>query len=178
MNHLDSIIVFDAQQRKTRIKSKHYRYPEREKHPEQDKIDGGGHSKNLYPDQDYEDQVTKCKASKTLFTDKHFLPSNRLLTPAVQGSGSAIEWLRPGEICKKMKYSSPRLFSEKRNRFDINQGEVGDCWFLAALAQLAEKDKCFNRVVPEGQGFGAGYVGIFRFRFFRLVCLVHAYLDI
>ena len=56
----------------------------------------------------------------------------------------------------------------KRDRFDINQGEIGDCWFLAALANLAENEDCFNRVVLEGQSFNEGeYAGIFRFRFYR-----------
>ena len=165
----NNIIVFDSEKRKSRIKSKHYRYPVRGIQPQLDKIDIGGHSRNLYPDQDYKQMVKKHKASSTLFNDIHFPASNGIMTQAMQGCGSTIEWLRPGEICKKMKYPSPKMDLHKRNRFDINQGEVGDCWFLAALAQLAEKGKCFNRIVPEGQGFENDYVGIFRFRFFRQV---------
>ena len=167
VNHLErhNIIVFDSEQRNTQIKSKHYRYPEREN--QQQNKTNGGNSKNLYPDQDYDHLVTRHKASKTLFDDKHFPASNSLLTQAMQGRGSSIEWLRPREICKKMSYPSPRMVDHKRNRFDINQGEVGDCWFLAALAQLAEKEKCFKRVVPEGQEFDKDYVGVFRFSFFR-----------
>ena len=60
------------------------------------------------------------------------------------------------------------MYAGERDRFDINQGEIGDCWFLAALANLAEDDDAFQRVVPRGQGFGRGqYTGMFRFRFFR-----------
>ena len=59
------------------------------------------------------------------------------------------------------------MFVGKRDRFDINQGEIGDCWFLAALSNLAEDSEAFNRVVPGNQVFKDGYTGIFRFRFFR-----------
>ena len=80
------------------------------------------------------------------------------------------------EICKRQGLSPPVLFGEKRNRFDINQGDIGDCWFLAALANLAENDPAFQRVVPDGQGFDEDqYSGAFRFRFYRLnrFCLQH-----
>ena len=54
------------------------------------------------------------------------------------------------------------------DRFDTNQGILGDCWYLAALANLAEDEEGFRRVVPENQGFSDGsYAGIFRFRFYR-----------
>ena len=61
----------------------------------------------------------------------------------------------------------PAMIVGERDRFDINQGEIGDCWFLAALANLADDEESFDRVVPQGQGFGSTYCGIFRFRFFR-----------
>ena len=69
------------------------------------------------------------------------------------------------------------MYVRERDRFDINQGEIGDCWFLAALANLADDDEAFNRVVPSGQGFGSGYCGIFRFRFFRFGKWVEVVVD-
>ena len=43
------------------------------------------------------------------------------------------------------------MFVGATNRFDINQGEIGNCWFLAALANLVENRRAFDRVVPANQ---------------------------
>jgi hypothetical protein len=114
--------------------------------------------RNLYPDQDYSSLVRKLSRGE-LFEDKHFdFRRQDLLAKA----GSNIAWQRPGEIA-----SQPYFVVGKRDRFDINQGEVGNCWFLSSLANLAENKECFARVVPAGQDFDKEYRGIFRFRFFR-----------
>jgi len=84
--------------------------------------------------------------------------------------------LRPYEI-SGMK--SPEFVKGKIERFDVNQGEVGNCWFLSALANLAENRRCFDRVVPSGQSFRKDekYRGIFRFRFFRFNQWVEVVVD-
>ncbi len=84
------------------------------------------------------------------------------------------------EICQKMNPpKDPRFFVDEFDRFDINQGEIGNCWFLAALANLAENEKCFGRVVPASQGFDldGGYTGAFRFRFWRFDHWVEVVVD-
>ena len=52
-------------------------------------------------------------------------------------------------------------------RFDINQGELGDCWFLAPLSSLAENSHFMDRVLPAEQSFDKNYHGVFRFMFHR-----------
>ena len=69
------------------------------------------------------------------------------------------------------------MFVGDADRFDINQGEIGNCWFLAAVANLAENKTLFNRVVPPGQDFDSDYAGIFRFRFWRFGEWVEVVID-
>ena len=108
----------------------------------------------LYPDQDYHSLVESQQEG--LFEDEHF--SKALNKPD-------IEWLRPHQISTK---AEPEFVVGNRDRFDVNQGELADCWFLASLANLVENRECFDRVVPQNQDFKDNYKGIFRFRFFRL----------
>lgn len=41
---------------------------------------------------------------------------------------------------------------------------VGDCWLLAAVANLTLNERLFSQVVPTDQGFKDKYCGIFHFR--------------
>ena len=68
------------------------------------------------------------------------------------------------EIC-----SRPKLFVGGTNRFDVNQGDIGNCWFLAAMANLVENKALFDKVMPKDQpDFDSGrYCGLFKFRFWR-----------
>jgi calpain len=132
---------------------------------------------NLRRDQDYMTLARQCRQSGRLWEDSAFPASSKVLTDGNmivsyfgrrQVRDDEIQWLRPRDICKAMNLNiGPAMIVGERDRFDINQGEIGDCWFLAALANLADNEEMFDRVVPSGQGFDSNYCGIFRFRFFR-----------
>ncbi|XP_058831659.1 calpain-B-like isoform X2 [Topomyia yanbarensis] len=111
--------------------------------------------------QDFYELRDRCLRSRTLFEDPEF-PSN---SSSLSFSGeyrSNIKWLRPSEISKDAVF-----FENSYSRFDINQGELGDCWLLAAAANLTQDPVLFTRVVPEDNSFRENYAGIFHFRFWR-----------
>ena len=97
------------------------------------------------PDQKYKKIKRSCKRADKLFEDEKFPASNSLLSGnsertfsyfGQRWNCSDIRWLRPHEICKNDSDSPPKMIVGERDRFDINQGEIGDCWFLAPLASL------------------------------------------
>jgi len=131
---------------------------------------------NFNADQKYNKIRSSCWWSGNLFEDENFPASSAALSGTEAQSFSyfgqrwncsEIKWLRPHEICENMEGLEPKMIVGERDRFDINQGEIGDCWFLAPLASLAENQFYFEKVVPNGQDFDRNYYGVFRFRFYR-----------
>lgn len=57
-----------------------------------------------------------------------------------------ITWLRPWEITPDAK-----LITDGTTRFDINQGRIGNCWFISAVAGLTSNQELFDKVLPPGQ---------------------------
>lgn len=56
------------------------------------------------------------------------------------------------------------------SRLDINQGMLGDCWFLAAVASLTQEEKLINRVLCLGDNadFGSSsYCGALKFNIWQ-----------
>jgi hypothetical protein len=78
----------------------------------------------------------------------------------VTQSSSGVKWTRASELS-----DDPQFFVGGATRFDINQGELGDCWLLAAIANLTLHEKLFQKVVPHEQSFTDDYAGIFHFRY-------------
>ncbi|PNF13748.1 hypothetical protein B7P43_G14091 [Cryptotermes secundus] len=67
---------------------------------------------------------------------------------------------------------NPELFVKGASRFDVQQGELGDCWLLAAVANLTLNKALFSQVVPDDQSFEDKYAGIFHFRYVKQCVVV------
>lgn len=90
-----------------------------------------------------------------LFTDQEFPPNTQSLfvdpekpSPKLQ---VVSEWMRPADMVKECVVNSqPCLFSGSANPSDVCQGRLGDCWFLSAVAVLAEVSRISEVIITPG----------------------------
>uniref|UniRef100_A0A8D0A983 Calpain 8 n=1 Tax=Sander lucioperca TaxID=283035 RepID=A0A8D0A983_SANLU len=130
--------------------------------------DGAGCRDNAVPfnQQSFEQLQSECLQTGSLFCDPTFpagwdsLGYNQLGRYSSKTKG--VEWKRPTELC-----SNPQFIVDGAKRTDICQGELGDCWLLAALASLTLDPQILSRVVPPGQSFSSQYAGIFHFQLWQ-----------
>ncbi|KAF6274444.1 calpain 9 [Rhinolophus ferrumequinum] len=121
-----------------------------------------GHARGTHSSgQSFEQLRQDCLQKGVLFQDADF-PANNTSLFYSERPQIPFEWKRPGEIVK-----NPEFILGGATRTDICQGELGDCWLLAAIASLTLNQKALARVVPQDQSFGPGYAGIFHFQFWQ-----------
>ncbi|XP_073527983.1 calpain-8-like isoform X2 [Phyllobates terribilis] len=132
------------------------------------KAAGLGSPKNpiKFASQDFEKLKAECLASKTLFEDPQFPAAQSSLGTKQLGPDSqkakGLEWKRPKEL-----KTNPVFIIGGAEREDVNQGGLGDCWFLGSIACLTTNKNCLFRVIPQDQSFEKDYAGIFRFKFWQ-----------
>jgi calpain-5 len=123
--------------------------------------------RNIKPfkNQVYDQIKCQCAISNKLFVDDQFPPNaSSLYKFSPPRSRQSIVWKRPSEIT-----TNPQFFVNKADRNDLSQGEIGDCWFIAAAVAITSYPEYINNVVPPDQTFDPrrGYSGIFHFRFYQ-----------
>ncbi|NWV88099.1 CAN8 protein, partial [Machaerirhynchus nigripectus] len=129
---------------------------------------GLGSNRNAvkYLKQDYEALKQQCLQTGTLFKDEEFPACPSALGYRDLGPYSfktqGIVWKRPTELC-----ANPQFIIGGATRTDVCQGELGDCWLLAAIASLTLNPDILFRVVPKAQSFQKDYAGIFHFQFWQ-----------
>ncbi|XP_047468423.1 calpain-A-like isoform X2 [Penaeus chinensis] len=117
--------------------------------------------------QDFYSLRQQCLDSGSLFED-HDFPAEDASIFFSRAPPKPFEWKRPHEILALKEITDdPCLFIDGASRFDVKQGELGDCWLLAAIANLTLNKRLFYQIVPSDQGFGDNYAGIFHFRFWQ-----------
>ncbi|CAF0828064.1 unnamed protein product [Adineta steineri] len=91
--------------------------------------------------------ITYCRENKTHFVDDQFVPSDRSI-----GTGSfdnISQWLRISDVAP-LPDDPPNLpwtiFSSPQPS-DIQQGALGNCWLIAALALISERPRLLEHIL-------------------------------
>uniref|UniRef100_F7FGW6 Calpain 9 n=1 Tax=Ornithorhynchus anatinus TaxID=9258 RepID=F7FGW6_ORNAN len=103
------------------------------------------------PGRTFEELRDRCLRRGVLFEDPDF-PADDSSLFFSEMPPIPFAWKRPGEIAR-----NPEFVSDGATRTDICQGELGDCWLLAAIASLTLNPRVLARVVPPQQSFGPDY---------------------
>jgi calpain-5 len=120
-----------------------------------------------YKGQKYSELKKQATESGHLFLDEEFAPNEKALFSS-GGKAAGIEWKRPKDI-----HPDPHLFVDGASSHDLIQGELGNCWFVAACSCLAQDKDIWQKVIPDHKEQEWSdeepdrYAGIFHFRFWR-----------
>ncbi|CAJ1423215.1 unnamed protein product [Effrenium voratum] len=89
-----------------------------------------------------------AKSCINRFVDVEFMPTDAsLFKDPSKADNPVVVWKRPSEFC-----SGPvQIFSDDVQPSDINQGCLGDCWFLAALAAMAEQPRLIQGLLAKNK---------------------------
>jgi hypothetical protein len=115
------------------------------------------HTIRLFEGQDFELIRLQCRADNRLFEDVLFPARAESLSSHYEKlipSWLDITWKRPGEIVE-----DPQLIVNGIKRTDPNQGDLGNCWFIAAMSALTQNNLVLNRVIPVDQSFDKDWYG-------------------
>ena len=103
-------------------------------------------------DQKYDSIRFNCNKNSTAFRDPEFPQELSSIlgfyenTPRARGRPNILtkNWQRPGKIFDGGKYF---MYDKTIEPSDIIQGELGDCYFLSALASLAQNNERIKRLI-------------------------------
>ncbi|KAL8585039.1 hypothetical protein ACOMHN_043675 [Nucella lapillus] len=112
---------------------------------------------------DYKTIRGELSGSQAYYVDPDFPPEPGSLyyNGRIPGKLGRIVWKRPKDL-----FRNPQFIVKGARRHDLDQGYLGNCWFVAAAASLATgHKKLFETVVPPDQDFDQSYAGVFRFNF-------------
>ena len=120
-----------------------------------------------FKNQDFEALKKECLKSGKLFEDPMFPPVDKSLF-YTQSIPYGTKWMRPKEISP-----NPLFVDGEAHAHDLDQGYLGNCWFLAGCTAIVIIPELFANVVPPNQDFSSSYAGIFRFNFWYLIKILN-----
>lgn len=98
------------------------------------------------------DAALTCIAEGCRFIDKEFKPCQESIARSFEPSRPVMAWQRPQQYLPPHLVDSIALFNKVEPN-DIDQGALGDCWFLCAMSCLAEFpeliEKLFDPIVDD-----------------------------
>ncbi|XP_053091640.1 calpain-1 catalytic subunit-like isoform X2 [Pangasianodon hypophthalmus] len=143
---------------------------------EEDLMDAAGPHSNAarFLGQNYEELHRDFVQHKARFLDDKFLPNESSIGEGLLSDSdmARVEWKRPTKMV-----SDPHLVVGDESRFDLAQGELGNCWFLAAIGAITFQPSIMDQIIPAGQSFRRDYAGIFHFRIWRFGKWVDVVID-
>ncbi|XP_051953604.1 calpain-5-like [Xyrauchen texanus] len=120
-----------------------------------------------YEGQQFSALRKQCQQNRSLFEDPLFPPVDQSLFYSENRIGR-VTWKRPKDLCE-----DPHLFVNGISAHDLHQGQLGNCWFVAASSSLASREALWQKVIPDWKDQEwdkqkpENYAGIFHFRFWR-----------
>ena len=91
-----------------------------------------------FKNQNYEKLKSSCLANNQLFVDSMFPAGPDVLFKSKRVD---VEWKRPHQICE-----NPQMVVDGRDPRDVIQGQLGNCWFVAASSVLASHKINWDKV--------------------------------
>ncbi|CAH1794235.1 unnamed protein product [Owenia fusiformis] len=113
-----------------------------------------------------------------VWTDPNFTFDTAIPGERYAETKTKLGYFRPQEV-KKYGEVPLCLFHNSTSKFDIGQGGVGTCWFLATIAALAEKPEAMRNIFPSDcyKLNTIEYDGVFHCRLFWAGEWVDIYVD-
>lgn len=149
------------------------------------------HTENFIPSQDY-NKIRQRHSMGNRFVDEHFKATNSSVSYTSRfknqilnrnrynyGRSDQIIWKRAKDLINDAHFvcdESGRYYDSSRineqnykkyfNTTDLDQGALGNCWFISGACGIIQNYDLFGRVVPFDNTLeDNGYTGAFHFRF-------------
>jgi len=126
-----------------------------------------------FKNQNYEKLKRSCLANNQLFVDSLFPAGPDVLFKSKRVD---VEWKRPHQIC-----DNPQLVVDGRDPRDVIQGQLGNCWFVAASSVLTSHKNNWDKVIPDIKEQEIDpqkkCAGIYKFRFWQFGTWIEVVID-